>query len=296
LANSTAGERGDEDGEDGEENEEKREAFDEEEEDDEEAFPFASRIGDALRSSVTVRSAEEMLYVWQQLSENFNVIRTKNKFVKAGQKLDEGEAVGFPDIMLNILYAVPGVKRTPIIAEVQIHHVDILRIGKDDHKLYEIVRTGNIWGIRGGDGWSHTRSVEARQLSRLPSFGAEDMRGTFFESGVSDESSLRDTRHEGGIMGGKRKGVVSWAANAIPAFRPRTETAIRMGAGQKKGGLMDPQQDWSKGSEWERDESEGGYTNPGVEWDLNTSGRAAYSAKPALESKPGPWWRGRSPK
>jgi hypothetical protein len=44
----------------------------------------------------------------------------KNKFLKVHENMAAGENPGFPYILINCLFKVPGVTATPIMAEIQI--------------------------------------------------------------------------------------------------------------------------------------------------------------------------------
>ena len=53
----------------------------------------------------------------------------------------------FPNLHINVLFQAEGC--APIVAEIQIHHEDVLAVTKQDHKLYEVIRAKSIAALAG---------------------------------------------------------------------------------------------------------------------------------------------------
>ena len=104
-------------------------------------WPVAATIGDSLRASVTVPNVEEMKIRYDQIMNNFDVLRVKNKFGMAVKNFHSDEELTFPNIHINVLFKAKDCVR--IVAEIQIHLESIQTLMKHDHNLYEIVRAGD---------------------------------------------------------------------------------------------------------------------------------------------------------
>jgi hypothetical protein len=86
---------------------------------EEETF-FASRIGDALRASVTVADAKDLHYVWSQLSSKFEVVRMKNKFSQANAIITHAERAD-AQLLADLIDVQQGMLRELSIKDRQYH-------------------------------------------------------------------------------------------------------------------------------------------------------------------------------
>ena len=100
------------------------------------------------------------------------MIRLKNKLSVAASRLLQAEEDGrgaftselrtdpetgkkmrteFPNLHFNVLFQA-GAGFAPIVAEIQVHHEAVLRVAKQDHKLYEVIRADSIAALAGAGG------------------------------------------------------------------------------------------------------------------------------------------------
>ena len=117
-------------------------------------WPCTAMIGDALRASVVAKDTEGLRSTWEHLraSDQWRVVRLKNKFRTACEELtgrgadDQEGGTTFPDLHLNVLFGEGG--EAPIVAEIQVHLLDVMKLKKESHKLYRITRATGIEELR----------------------------------------------------------------------------------------------------------------------------------------------------
>jgi len=127
-------------------------------------WPFTATIGDALRASVVASGAAGIRRAWERIrdSDAWTVVRLKNKFRAAkgmlaraqgntsyAAELREGaKGAQFANLHINVLFRA-GDGFAPIVAEIQVHHREMLELSKSGHKLYEVIRAGSIAALAG---------------------------------------------------------------------------------------------------------------------------------------------------
>jgi hypothetical protein len=132
------------------------------------AWPFAANIGDALRASVIAPDAAGIRRAWECIrdSDAWTVVRLNNKFLRAAAQLKRVGPAGarrcapdlkdgisetqFPNLHINVLFQAEGC--APIVAEIQVHHAQVLALAKSGHKLYEVTRAPSIDALAGRGG------------------------------------------------------------------------------------------------------------------------------------------------
>lgn len=99
-------------------------------------WPFVTCLGDMLRVAVSCYDVETILWAWEQIEGNFDVRssgRLKNKFVD--------DECNVANLHVNVLFEAPSC--LPIVAEIQVHHHELLELQHANHKLYKIQRIQN---------------------------------------------------------------------------------------------------------------------------------------------------------